>query len=148
MSVASVTNMRYANRTMFPQLSTQTPTLQGRHQEKSFVFFQALPKRGGGEAQWANLDKSKSIQFYQTNVTNVAKILLLQVFLNIRRKLFDFQTFMNQTHIINSTDIIIYFADTYYLYYEKQCEKRRIFSLAERGGPPPPLNGQNQLKRF
>ena len=72
---------------------------------------------GGGEAQWANLDKSKSIQFYQTNVTNVAKILLLQVFLNIRRKLFDFQTFMIQTHIINYTDIIIYFTDTYYLYY-------------------------------
>ena len=72
-----------------------------------------------GGALWANLDKSKSIQFYQTNVTNVAKILLLQVFLNIRRKLFDFQTFMNQTHIINSTDIIIYFTDTYYLYYEK-----------------------------
>ena len=68
-------------------------------------------------ALWANLDKSKSIQFYQTNVTNVAKILLLQVFLNIRRKLFDFQTFMNQTHIINSTDISIYFTGTYYLYY-------------------------------
>ena len=52
-------------------------------------------------------------------MTNVAKILLLQVFFNIRRKLFDFQTFMNQTHIINSTDIIIYFTDTYYLYYSK-----------------------------
>ena len=89
----------------------------GRHQEKSFIFFQALPERVWGGALWANLDKSKSIQFYQTNVTNVAKILLLQVFLNIRRKLFDFQTFMNQTHIINSTDIIIYFTDTYYLYY-------------------------------
>ena len=50
-------------------------------------------------------------------VTNIAKILLLQVFLSIRRKLFDFQTFMNQTHIINSTDIITYFTDTYYLYY-------------------------------
>ena len=78
-----------------------------------------MPERGGGGTEWANLDKSKSIQFYQTNVTNVAKILLLQVFLNIRRKLFDFQTFMNQTHIINSTDIIIYFTDTYYLYYLK-----------------------------
>ena len=77
-----------------------------------------MPERGGGGGtEWANLDKSKSIQFYQTNVTNVAKILLFQVFLNIRRKLFDFQTFMNQTHIINSTDIIIYFTDTYYLYY-------------------------------
>ena len=51
------------------------------------------------------------------NVTNVAKILLLLVFFNIRRKLFDFQTFMNQTHIINSTDISIYFTGTYYLYY-------------------------------
>ena len=50
-------------------------------------------------------------------MTNVAKILLLHVFFNIRRKLFDFQTFMNETQIINSTDIIIYFTDTYYLYY-------------------------------
>ena len=51
------------------------------------------------------------------NVTNVAKILLLLVFFNIKRKLFDFLTFMNQTHIINSTDISIYFTGTYYLYY-------------------------------
>ena len=57
------------------------------------------------------------IQFHQTSLTNVAKFLLLQVFLNIRHKLFEFQTFMNQTQIINSTDIIIYFTDTYYLYY-------------------------------
>ena len=67
-------------------------------------------KEGGG-AQWATLDTSKSIQFYQTNVTNVAKILLLQVFLDIRHKLFDFQTFMNQTHIINFTEIVIYLTD-------------------------------------
>ena len=58
------------------------------------------------------------IQFHQTSLTNVAKFLLLQVFLNIRHKLFEFQTFMNQTQIINSTDIIIYFTDTYYLYYK------------------------------
>ena len=57
-------------------------------------------------------------------MTNVAKILLLQVFFNIRRKLFDFQTFMNETHIINSTDIIIYFTDTYYLYYQIDYVKR------------------------
>ena len=60
------------------------------------------------------------IQFHQTSLTNVAKFLLLQVFLNIRHKLFEFQTFMNQTQIINSTDIIIYFTDTYYLYYNKK----------------------------
>ena len=57
------------------------------------------------------------IQFHQTNLTNVAKFLMLQIFLNIRHKLFEFQTFMNQTQSINSTDIIIYFTDTYYLYY-------------------------------
>ena len=50
-------------------------------------------------------------------MTNVAKILLLQDFFIIRRKLFDFRTFVNQTHIIHSTDIIIYFTDTYYLYH-------------------------------
>ena len=103
----------------------------GKTSREKFCFLSGIArKRGGGGTEWANLDKSKSIQFYQTNVTNVAKILLLQVFLNIRRKLFDFQTFMNQTHIINSTDIIIYFTDTYYLYY------------AERGGTPP-LNGKS-----
>ena len=32
---------------------------------------------------------------------------------------------MNQTHIINSTDIIIYFTDTYYLYYLLICFLRR-----------------------
>ena len=88
----------------------------GKTSREKFCFLSGIAQKRGG-VQWANLDKSKSIQFYQTNVTNVAKILLLQVFLNIRRKLFDFQTFMNQTHIINSTDIIIYFTDTYYLYY-------------------------------
>ena len=89
----------------------------GKTSREKFCFLSGIARKRGGEAQWANLDKSESIQFYQTNVTNVTKILLLQVFLNIRRKLFDFQTFMNQTHIINSTDIIIYFTDTYYLYY-------------------------------
>ena len=63
------------------------------------------------------------IQFHQTNLTNVAKFLMLQIFLNIRHKLFEFQTFMNQTQSINSTDIIIYFTDTYYLYYGKKCPK-------------------------
>ena len=73
----------------------------GKTSREKLCFLYGIARKG--EAQWANLDKSKSIQFYQTNVTNVAKILLLQVFLNIRRKLFDFQTFMNQTYIINST---------------------------------------------
>ena len=98
-------------------LPSSLPNL-GKTSRGKFCFLSGIARKRGGEAQWANLDKSESIQFYQTNVTNVTKILLLQVFLNIRRKLFDFQTFMNQTHIINSTDIIIYFTDTYYLYYE------------------------------
>ena len=61
--------------------------------------------------------KALSIQFYQKNVTNVAKILLLLVFFNIKRKLFDFLTFMNQTHIINSIDISKYLTGTYYFHY-------------------------------
>ena len=97
-------------------LPSSLPNL-GKTSRGKFCFLSGIARKRGGEAQWANLDKSESIQFYQTNVTNVTKILLLQVFLNIRRKLFDFQTFMNQTYIINSTDIIIYFTDTYYLYY-------------------------------
>ena len=101
-------------------LPSSLPNL-GKTSRGKFCFLSGIARKRGGEAQWANLDKSESIQFYQTNVTNVTKILLLQVFLNIRRKLFDFQTFMNQTHIINSTDIIIYFTDTYYLYYIAIC---------------------------
>ena len=91
----------------------------GKTSREKFCFLSGIARKRGGGTEWANLDKSKIIQFYQTNVTIVAKILLLQVFLNIRRKLFDFQTFMIQTHIINYTDIIIYFTDTYYLYYIK-----------------------------
>ena len=33
-----------------------------------------------------------------------------------RRKLFEFQAFHNQAHIVNFTGIIIYFCGTYYLY--------------------------------
>ena len=33
-----------------------------------------------------------------------------------RHKLFEFQAFLNQAHIINLTGIIIYFCGTYYLY--------------------------------
>ena len=66
------------------------------------------------------------IQFHQTNLTNVAKFLMLQIFLNIRHKLFEFQTFMNQTQSINSTDIIIYFTDTYYLYHEKMSLSENV----------------------
>ena len=91
----------------------------GKTSREKFCFLSGIARKRGGGTEGANLDKSKIIQFYQTNVTIVAKILLLQVFLDIRHKLFDFQTFMNETHIINSTDIIIYFTDTYYLYYIK-----------------------------
>ena len=31
---------------------------------------------------------------------------------------------------------------------EKQCEKKKVFFLNGIGGYPPPLNGQNPLKRF
>ena len=38
---------------------------------------------------------------------------------SFRRKLFDFQAFHNQAHIINLSGIIIYFCGTYYLYANK-----------------------------
>ena len=37
-----------------------------------------------------------------------------------RRKLFEFQAFHNQAHIVNFTGIIIYFCGTYYLYAPPQ----------------------------
>ena len=37
-----------------------------------------------------------------------------------RHKLFEFQAFHNQAHIINFTGIIIYFCGTYYLYAKKK----------------------------
>ena len=37
-----------------------------------------------------------------------------------RHKLFEFQAFHNQAHIINFTGIIIYFCGTYYLYAVKE----------------------------
>ena len=36
-----------------------------------------------------------------------------------RRKLFEFQAFHNQAHIVNFTGIIKYFCGTYYLYAPK-----------------------------
>ena len=55
------------------------------------------------------------IQFHQTSLTNVAKFLLLQVFLNIRHKLFEFQTFMNQTQII-ILQTLLYTLQTHIIY--------------------------------
>ena len=58
------------------------------------------------------------IQFHQTSLTNVAKFLLLQVFLNIRHKLFEFQTFMNQTQII-ILQTLLYTLQTHIIYIIK-----------------------------
>ena len=55
------------------------------------------------------------IQFHQTNLTNVAKFLMLQIFLNIRHKLFEFQTFMNQTQII-ILQTLLYTLQTHIIY--------------------------------
>ena len=55
------------------------------------------------------------IQFHQTSLTNVAKFLLLQVFLNIRHKLFEFQTFMKQTQII-ILQTLLYTLQTHIIY--------------------------------
>ena len=46
----------------------------------------------------------------------VADDLLMLGLSSFRRKLFDFQAFHNQAHIINLSGIIIYFCGTYYLY--------------------------------
>ena len=49
----------------------------------------------------------------------VADDLLMLGLSSFRRKLFDFQAFHNQAHIINLSGIIIYFCGTYYLYAHK-----------------------------
>ena len=49
----------------------------------------------------------------------VADDLLMLGLSSFRRKLFDFQAFHNQAHIINLSGIIIYFCGTYYLYAMK-----------------------------
>ena len=43
-----------------------------------------------------------------------------------RHKLFEFQAFHNQAHIINFTGIIIYFCGTYYLYAPRKLGKKRF----------------------
>ena len=46
----------------------------------------------------------------------MANNLLMPGLSYFRHKLFEIQAFYNQAHIINFTDIIIYFCGTYYLY--------------------------------
>ena len=67
------------------------------------------------------------IQFHQTSLTNVAKFLLLQVFLNIRHKLFEFQTFMNQTQII-ILQTLLYTLQTHIIYIIIFCPKKKVLA--------------------
>ena len=46
----------------------------------------------------------------------VASNLLMHGLSSVRRKLFDLQAFHNQAHIINLSDIVIYFNGIFYLY--------------------------------
>jgi len=50
----------------------------------------------------------------------VADDLLMLGLSSFRRKLFDFQAFHNQAHIINLSGIIIYFCGTFYLYAKRK----------------------------
>ena len=64
----------------------------------------------------------------------MANNLLMPCLSYFRHKLFEFQAFHNQAHIINSTGIIIYFCGTYYLY------------TLPPPSPPHPLNDSRQLE--
>ena len=66
----------------------------------------------------------------------VADDLLMLGLSSFRRKLFDFQAFHNQAHIINLSGIIIYFCGTYYLY--APCPTLLLLF-------PPILNHQQRL---
>ena len=50
----------------------------------------------------------------------MANNLLMPGLSYFRHRLFEFQAFHNQAHIINFTGIIIYFCGTYYLYAPKK----------------------------
>ena len=59
----------------------------------------------------------------------VADDLLMLGLSSFRRKLFDFQAFHNQAHIINLSGIIIYFCGTYYLYAPQSSQPDRLFTF-------------------